>query len=348
MTTATHLTSTVESPHDPGMDRRRFLLTSLAGALAAPVAAEGQPTARMFRIGFLPSGAGPAHRRQLEALDEGLRALGYVQGKNIAITALWPKTPSELPELAALLVKQNVELIVAPSSPAVAALKRVTVTIPIVFATAADPVGSGFVASLARPGGNITGLSQLNVELSGKRVDLLREAFPFPKAVVLSLEADDEAALNTAKATRQETERRGRALGLELRVLRVLKAEDLSTALGGLHPQRDGGLIILPSPMAVTHASTIAELTLKQKLPAVSSFHNFAEGGGLMTYGVDLDDQLRRAATYVDKILKGARPGDIPVEQATKFDLVINLKTAKALGLTIPPSLLARADRVIE
>ena len=146
------------------MDRRRFLLTSLAGALATPLAAEGQPTARMFRIGFLPSGPGPAHRRQLEALDEGLRALGYVQGKTIAITALWPKTPSELPELAALLVKQNVELIVAPSSPAVEALKRVTVTIPIVFATAADPVGSGFVASLARPGGNITGLSQLNVE----------------------------------------------------------------------------------------------------------------------------------------------------------------------------------------
>ena len=331
------------------MDRRRFLLTSLVGGLlAAPLAAEGQPTARIFRIGFLPSGAGPAQRRQLEALDEGLRALGYVQGKNIAITALWPKTPSELPELAALLVKQNVELIVAPASPAVAALKRVTVTIPIVFATAADPLGSGFVASLARPGGNITGLSQLNLELSGKRVELLREVFPFPKAVVLSLEADDEAALNTSKAIRQETERRGRALGLELRVLRVLKAEDLSTALGSLHPQRDGGLIILPSPLALTHSSTIAELTLKQKLPAVSSFHNFAESGGLMTYGVDIDDQLRRAATYVDKILRGAKPGDIPVEQPTKFDLVINLKTAKALGLTIPPPLLVRADRVIE
>jgi putative ABC transport system substrate-binding protein len=330
------------------MDLRGVLLTSLAGALAAPLAAEGQPTARIFRIGFLPSGASPAHRRQLEALDEGLRTLGYVQGKNIAITALWPKTPSELPELAALLVKQNVELIVAPSSPAVAALKRVTVTIPIVFATAADPVGSGFVASLARPGGNITGLSLLNVELSGKRVELLREAFPFPKAVVLSLEADDQAALNTAKAILQETERRGRALGLELRVLRVLKAEDLSTALGGLHPQRDGGLIIGPTPMAFAHAGTIAELALKQKLPAISPNHNFAESGGLMAYGVDLDDQLRRAATYVDKILKGARPGDIPVEQPTKFHLVINLKTAKALGLTIPPSLLARADQVID
>jgi len=237
---------------------------------------------------------------------------------------------------------------VAPSSPAVTALKRVTVTIPIVFATAADPVGSGFVASLARPGGNITGLSQLNVELSGKRVELLREAFPFPKAVVMSLEADDEAALNTSKAVLQETERRGRALGLELRVLRVLKAEDLSTALGGLHPQRDGGLIIGPTPMALAHAGTIAELALKQKLPAISPNRSFAESGGLMAYGVDLDDQLRRAATYVDKILKGARPGDIPVEQATKFKLVINLKTAKALGLTIPPSLLARADQVIE
>src|SRR5215470_12272386 len=244
--------------------------------------------------------------------------------------------------------RRFIEAIVAPSSPAVAALKRVTVTIPIVFATAADPVGSGFVATLAHPGGNITGLSQQNVELSGKRVELLREVFPFPRAVVLSLEADDEAALDTARATRQETERVGQALGLELRVLRVLKAADLSTALGGLHPQRDGGLIILPTPMALTHASTIAELALKQKLPAISYNRNFAENGGLMSYGVDLDDQLRRAATYVDRILKGARPGDLPVQQPTKFQLVINLKTARALGLTIPPSLPGRADQVIE
>jgi putative tryptophan/tyrosine transport system substrate-binding protein len=325
-------------------------LTGLAVVLtiALLAAAEAQQVGSLRHIGFLPAGASPAHRRQLEALDEGLRALGYVQGKNIAITALWPKTPSELPELAALLVKQNVELIVAPASPAVAALKRLTVTIPIVFATAADPVGSGFVASLARPGGNITGLSQLNVELSGKRVELLREAFPFPKAVVLSLEADDEAALNTATAIRQETDRRGQALGLELRLLRVLKAEDLSTALGDLRPQRDGGLIILPTPMALAHASTIAELALKQKLPGVSYSRNFAESGGLMAYGVDLDDQMRRAATYVDRILRGERPGDLPVQQPTKFRLVIDLKTAKALGLTIPPSLLARADQVIE
>jgi putative ABC transport system substrate-binding protein len=224
----------------------------------------------------------------------------------------------------------------------------VTVTIPIVLALAADPVGSGFVASLARPGGNVTGLSQLNVELSGKRVELLREAFPFPKAVVLSLEADDEAALNTAQATRRETESRGRALGLEMRVLRVLKAEDLSTALGGLHPQRDGGLIILPSPLALAHASTIAGLALKQKLPAISASRNFAESGGLMSYSVDFDDQMRRAATYVDRILKGAQPGDLPVQQATKFQLVINLKTAKALGLTIPQSVLLRADEVIQ
>jgi ABC-type uncharacterized transport system substrate-binding protein len=330
------------------MDRRTFIGTVVGGLLAGPLAAGAQQAVKMYRIGFLPAGASPAHRRQLEALDEGLRALGYVQGKNIAITALWPKTPSELPELAALLVKQNVELIVAPASPAVAALKRVTVTIPIVFALAADPVGSGFVASLARPAGNITGLSQLNVEMSGKRVELLREAFPFPKAVVLSLEADDEAALNTAQATRQETERRGRVLGLELRVLRVLKVEDLSTALGGLHPQRDGGLIILPTPLAFAHASTIAELALKQNLPAISHIRNFADSGGLMAYGVDNDDQMRRAATYVDKILKGANPGDLPIEQPTKFELVINLKTAKALGLTIPQSLLQRADRVIE
>jgi putative tryptophan/tyrosine transport system substrate-binding protein len=318
------------------------------GLILAPLVAEAQQAGKAHQIGFLPAGEGPAHRQQLEALRQGLRELGYVEGKTIVITALWPKTPSELPELAALLVKQNLELIVAPSSPAVTALKRVTLTIPIVFATAADPVGSGFVANLARPGGNITGLSQLNVELSGKRVELLREAFPFRKAVVLSFAADDESAMDTTKAIQQETERRGRALGLELRVLKVPKAEDLSTALGGLHPQRDGGLIILPTPMALAHASTIAELALQHRLPAVSYSRNFAESGGLMTYGVDLDDQLRRAAAYVDRILRGERPGDLPVQQPTKFELVINLKTAKALGLTIPQTLLLRADQVIE
>src|SRR5215475_11821402 len=221
------------------MDRRRFLLTSLASALAAPLAAVAQQVGSLRHIGFLPSGASPAHRRQLEALEEGLRALGYVQGKNIAITALWPKTPSELPELAALLVKQNVELIVAPSSPAVEALKRVTVTIPIVFATAADPVGSGFVASLARPGGNITGLSQLNVELSGKRVELLHELFPYRRAVMLGLAPDDTPALAPGDTIIQETERRARALGIEVRLLPVSRVEDLESALGRLDPRRD-------------------------------------------------------------------------------------------------------------
>ena len=330
------------------MDRRAFITMVAGSIVAAPPVAKGQQAGKAHHIGFLPAGASTAHQQQLEALRQGLRELGYVEGKTIVITALWPKTPSELPELAALLVKQNLELIVAPSSPAVTALKRVTVTIPIVFATAADPVGSGFVASLARPGGNITGVSQLNVELSGKRVELLREAFPFRKAVVLLLAADDESAMDTTKAIQQETERRGRALGLELRVLRVLRAEDLSTALGGLHPQRDGGLIIGPTPMALAHAGTIAELALKQKLPAISPNRSFAESGGLMAYGVDLDDQLRRAAKYVDRILKGAQPGDLPVQQPTKFQFVINVKTAKALGLTIPPAVLERADQLID
>jgi putative ABC transport system substrate-binding protein len=332
------------------MDRRRFLLTSLAGALAAPLAAWAQQAGKVHHIGFLPAGASEAHRRQLEALREGLRELGYVPDKTIVITAVWPETPSELPASAASLVGQKPEVIVAPASPAVSALKRLTGTIPIVFATAADPVGSGFVASLARPGGNITGLSQLNVDLSGKRVELLREAFASRKAVVLSLEAavDDPGLLALTEKIRQETERRGAALGVDLRLLKVARVEELASAMGGLHPQRDGGLIILPTPLALSHARAIAELALKQKLPAISAFRIFAEDGGLMTYGVDLDDQLRRAATYVDRILKGARPGDLPVQQPSKFQLVINLKTAKALGLTIPPALLARADQVIE
>ncbi len=327
------------------MDRRAFLGT--LAALGAPRVTEGQPPpGQVPRIGFLPAGSSAAHRQQLDALRAGLRELGYVDGKTIIIMTAWPKAASELPELAASLAKQDVTLIVAPASPAVAALKRVTNTIPIVFATAADPVGSGFVASLARPGGNITGLSQLNLELSAKRVELLREAVPTRKAVVLSF--DDAPATDTSTNILRETERRGEALGIELRLLQVARVEELAAALAGLDARRDGGLILLPTPLALAHASALAELTLKHRIPTIGATRNFAESGGLLAYSVDLNDQLRRAASYVDRILKGARPADLPVQQASRFHLVINLNTAKALGLTIPPSLLLRADQVIE
>ena len=328
--------------------RRRYIVGGLLLSLAVPLAAEAQQAAKVPHIGFLPAGASDAHRRQLEALREGLRELGYIPDKTILITAVWPETPSELPASAASLVSRNPELIVAPSSLAVSALKRVTTTIPIVFALAADPVGSGYVASLARPGGNITGLSQLNVDLSGKRVELLHEASALRRAVVLDLSPPDvDLAVDTLTAILRETERRGHALGIELRLLKVPRAEDLATAIGGL-ARKDGGLIILPTPLAFAHAGTLADLALKRGLPAVSYNREFAARGGLMAYGVDFDDQLRRAAGYVDRILKGARPSDLPVQQPSKFQLVINLKTAKALGLTIPPSLMARADEVIQ
>ena len=330
------------------MDRRTFLARTGAVLLAAPLVAEAQSPLKVHRIGFLPTGASTAHRRQLEALLEGLRALGYVPDKTIIITAVWPATSSELPESAASLVRQNPEVIVAPASPAVSVLKRATGTIPIVFALAADPVGSGFVASLARPGGNITGLSQVNSELSGKRVELLAEASASRKAVVLWFTADDDPGIPTLTAIWREVDRRAAALGVDLRLLKVARVEDLASALVALHPQRDGSLIVLPTPLALSHARTVAELALKQKLPTIGHFRAFADGGGLMSYGVDQDDQLRRAATYVDRILKGARPGDLPVQQPTKFELVINLKTAKVLGLTVPPSLLGRADEVIQ
>jgi putative ABC transport system substrate-binding protein len=328
--------------------RRRYIVGGLVLSLAVPLAAEAQQAAKVPHIGFLPAGASDAHRRQLEALREGLRGLGYIPDKTILITAVWPETPSELPASAASLVSRNPEVIVAPSSPAVSALKRVTTTIPIVFALAADPVGSGYVASLARPGGNITGLSQLNVDLSGKRVELLHEASALRRAVVLDLSPPDiDLAVDTLTAILRETERRGHALGIELRLLKVPRAEDLATAIGGL-ARKDGGLIILPTPLAFAHAGTLADLALKRRLPAVSYNREFAARGGLMAYGVDFDDQLRRAAGYVDRILKGARPSDLPVQQPSKFALVINLKTARALGLTIPPSLLGRADEVIQ
>ena len=326
------------------MDRRAFLGT--LALIAAPPATEAQPPVQVHRIGFLPAGASAAHRQQLEALREGLRELGYVEGKTILITAVWPRSSIELPELAAALAKQDVKVIVAPATPAVAALKRVTNTIPIVFATAADPVGSGFVANLAHPGGNITGLSQLNIELSGKRVELLREAFPARKAVILWF--DDAPATDTSTNILRETQRRGEALGIELRLLKAARVEELAAVLAGLDARRDGGMILLPTSLALAEASALADLTLKQKIPTIGAARNFADRGGLMAYGVDLDDQLRRAATYVDRILKGARPGDLPVQQASRFHLVINLKTAKALGLAIPPALLQRADQVIE
>jgi putative ABC transport system substrate-binding protein len=329
-------------------NRREFLCGAFAASAVPRVAQAQQAVKTGHHIGFLPAGTSSFHRQQLKALTDGLREMGYVPGKTIVITALWPKTPSELPELAASLVQQNVELVVAPSSPAVTALQRVTKTLPIVFATAADPVGSGFVASLARPEGNITGLSILNTDLSGKRVELLYEASPSRKAVVLWLLPDDAPEADTLLTILRETERRRRALGVELRLLKVARVEDLAPAFVGLDPRQDGGLIVLPSPLAFAHASTIAELALKQKLAAVGDVRDFGEAGGLMAYGVDFDDQLRRAAVYVDRLLKGARPGDLPVQQPSKFQLVINMRTARALGLTIPPSLLARADRLIE
>jgi putative ABC transport system substrate-binding protein len=330
------------------MDRRRFINLVSWSFVAAPLAVEAQPAEKAHRIGFLPAGASAAHRQQLDSLLQGLRELGYVLDKTIVVTAVWPESPSELPAAAASLVQGSPEVIVAPSSPAVSALRRVTGTIPIVFATAADPVGSGFVATLARPGGNITGLSQLNVELSGKRVELLREASAARKAVVLWFAADDEHGTPTLTTILREIERRAAVLGVDLRLLKVARVEELTAAMVGLHPQRDGSLIVLPTPMALSHARAIAELALKQKLPAIGDFRPFADGGGLMVYGVDQNDQLRRAAIYVDRILKGARPGDLPVQQPLKFQLVINLKTAKALGLTIPQTLLQRADQLIE
>jgi len=246
-------------------------MAAIAGGLvAAPLAAEAQSPGKVYQIGFLPAGASPAHRRQLEALREGLRALGYVPDKTIIITAVWPETPSELPASAAWLVRQNPEVIGAPASPAVAALKRVTGTIPIVFAMAADPVVSGFVATLARPGGHITGLSQLNIDLSGKRVELLHEVSATRRAVVLSFGDFDPTVDPLTAAILSETERRGRALGIELRLLNVPRIEDLAAAIRGL-ARKDGGLIILPTPLAFAHAGTLADLALEQRLPAVAT-----------------------------------------------------------------------------
>ena len=325
------------------MDRRRFLLTSLAGALAATLA-EAQQRRGCYRIGNLPAGATRLTASSSKPCAKGCASWDTSRTRRSSSRQSGP-SPERASGVGGLPRQSQSGGDRAPSSPAVSALKRVTGTIPIVFATAADPVGSGFVATLARPGGNITGLSHLNVDLSGKRVELLHEACAFRRAVVLDLSSNDGLAVDDPIV--RETERRGQALGIDMRLLKVPRAEDLAAAIGGL-ARKDGGLIILPTPLAFAHAGTLADLALKHKLPAVSYTREFAGRGGLMAYGVNFDDQLRRAAGYVDRILKGARPGDLPVQQPTRFELVINLKTAKALGLTIPPSLLARADQVIE
>jgi putative ABC transport system substrate-binding protein len=322
------------------MDRRRFLLTSLAGALAAPLAAQAQQEGKVPRIGFLANVPSPG----TEAFQKGLQELGYVEGQNIIVEwRLAQGRLERLPELAADLVRVKVDVIVAPTIPYVEAARAATTTIPIVFTTVPDPVRFGFVKSLARPGGNITGLATRgDFGIDGKRLELLKEAVPgLTRVAVLTSTTGAEHSV-------RELERAAASLGIQRDVVTVDRPEEMEQAFALMKGKRVGAVIEVGSPWFYSHRQLLAGLALRGGFPMSCSSGEAVQAGCLLFYGANLPDLLRRSAQYVHKILMGAKPADLPVEQPTKFDLVINLKTAKALGLTIPPSLLARADQVIE
>jgi putative tryptophan/tyrosine transport system substrate-binding protein len=313
--------------------------------LAAPLTAGAQQAPKAPRIGVLHPGAPAAASQFVAAFKQGLREHGYVEGQNIVVERRFAEARAErLSDIAAELVRLKVDVIVTASDVGIAAVKQQTETIPIVMANSTDPVGTGFVASLARPGGNVTGLSNISPELSAKRLELLKEAVPGLSRVAIMWSPDVRGAVLDYK----ETENAARSLRLQLQSAEVSRADDFSRAFSALTIRRAEALIVAGSPLTYINRGQIASLAQKNRLPSMSTQREFADAGGLITYGPNLAEQWRRAATYVDKILKGAKPGDLPVEQPTKFELVINLKTAKALGLTIPPSLLRRADQVIE
>jgi putative ABC transport system substrate-binding protein len=308
-------------------------------------AAEAQQATKVPRIGHLTGTLSSANSARREAFRQGLRELGYVEGKNIVIE--WRAAEEKLdrlPALAAELVRLKVDIIVTGGSSPTRAAKEATTTIPIVMTQDADPVGSGFVGSLARPGGNITGLSTLAPELSGKRLELLKEIVPKLSRVAVfgtSTQPGNEQSL-------KEVELVAKAFGVKLQYLDVPSSKDVDTAFRAATKGRaDAVLMLLPGRVASSQRTQIAEFAVKNRLPVIYSTAPWAEAGGLMSYGTSTTDLDRRAATYVDKILKGAKPADLPVEQPTKFELVINLKAAKQIGLTIPQRVLARADRVI-
>ena len=329
------------------MDRRAFLGALTSGFLAAPLGAEGQPGGKVWRIGVLAGSppTTPEAARPWDALTLRLRELGYVEGQNLVVERRWAEGRADrYHELAAELVAWKPDVIIAAFTPSVSAAKRATPTIPIVMAIAGDPVGTGLVASLSRPGGNITGMSQLNSpELAGKRLELLKEALPGLSRVGLLV----NRTLPHRDFIWRDLQRTAVLIGVKLEPFEVRGPEDF---LGGLTAKGSDAfeaLVVHPDPLAFSHRREIAEFGLKRKMP-VAAAYGFAEAGCLMSFDAHWPDLFRKAATYVDRVLKGAKPGDLPIEQPTEFKVIINLKTAKALGLTIPPALLQRADQVIE
>jgi putative ABC transport system substrate-binding protein len=328
--------------------RRRAVITLIGGAAAScaawPLAVRAQQTARVARIGFLRFGLAGANANRVEALRIGLRQLGYVEGKNLAIEFRRAETVDQLPALAAELVRMNVDIILAQSSTEVEPARQATRTIPIVFAVHSDPIGVGHVASLPRPGGNITGLTLIQTDLVVKQLEILKEMLPG----VARIGALFSRTSPSHPAAVQALEIAGKTLGVELVTVPWRIVEDLGGAFSTMSQAQVGGFVALATPLTFSHRERLAQLALQHRLPGIFLLKENAEAGGLISYGGDPNDLMRRAAIYIDKIVKGAKPADLPVEQASKYELVINLKTAKALGIEIPTTLLARADEVIE
>jgi ABC-type uncharacterized transport system substrate-binding protein len=320
-----------------------FLLATVL--LTAAPHAEAQQPKKVPHVGVLAGGSASSDKARIDALRQGLRELGYMEGKNLVIEYAYAdgKT-NRLTELAAKLVHLKVEVIVTAGPSATRAAKQATTTIPIVMAQDSDPVASGLAASLARPGGNITGLSRLSPELSGKQLELLKETVPTLSQLAVfenSTQPGNRQSLN-------EVELAAGALGVQLQTVNISGPKDIQTAFRAASKRRANGLLVLSSPVLFAQRTEVVELAAKNRLPAIYFALEFAEDGGLMSYGPSITDLFRRAATYVDKILKGAKPAELPVEQPTKFELIMNLKAAKKIGLTIPPNVLARADKVIK
>jgi ABC-type uncharacterized transport system substrate-binding protein len=324
------------------MRRREFML--FGGAAAAwPLAARAQQ-AKVARIGFLDLGAPSTRLIWVEALRAGLLDLGYIEGRNIVVEFRWAERVDQLPDLAAELVQMNVDVILAPSSTMVEAARQATKTIPIVFAFHADPVGIGHVASLARPGGNITGLTSLLTDLVAKEMEIFKEAVPQATRIGILWNPTTPSHRPAVLAA----EAAGAKLAVQLLMVPARTVEEFDRAFLTMTQERAGGFLVVASPLAVSQRAPLAELALKYRLPGMFGTKENVEAGGLMSYAADFKDLIRRAATYIDKILRGAKPADLPVEQASKYELVINLKTAKAIGLTMSESFLLRADKVIE
>jgi putative tryptophan/tyrosine transport system substrate-binding protein len=334
---------------DTTMTRRTLglLVTFALGLLRAPLAVDAQPPKNAPRIGLLITNSRATESTDIEAFRRGLQALGYVEGQNIIIEYRFADGNLEqLPPFAAELVRLNVAVIVTSGSPPTRAAQHATKTIPIVMTVVGDPIEAGFVTSLAKPGGNITGLTQISGQLNGKRLELLKEAVPEIARVVMFVDGTWTAQQRSEFV--QEAQLAAQALGLTLQLLEVQGPHpDVDGAFSTATRQRAEALLIPPGPVLNLHRKRVVDLAAQSRLPAMYFFRGFVEAGGLMSYGPSQPENFRRAATYVDKILKGAKPADLPVEQPMTFELVINLKTAEALGLTISPTLLFQATEVI-